>query len=93
MFANAEGGILLIGVPEQRDAQGQPTGIPNPAGPLGINVPNPEAALLALDARVTAGIEERLQLKKRRPPPLRSAPFLTTPHGWRLKFAFWDPQA
>lgn len=66
MFANAEGGILLIGVPEQRDTQGQPTGIPDPAGPLGINVPNPEAALLALDARITAAIEERL--------PLESAP-------------------
>ena len=30
-FANAEGGILLIGIPELRDSQnGQPTGAPRP---------------------------------------------------------------
>jgi predicted HTH transcriptional regulator len=37
MFANAEGGILLIGVDEKRDAQGQPTGTPDPAIPLGVD--------------------------------------------------------
>jgi hypothetical protein len=59
-FANAAGGILLIGVPERRDAHGQPTGSPDPNAQLGITVPNPEAALLALDARVVANIEDRL---------------------------------
>ena len=29
MFANSFGGILLIGVPERRDEQGQPTGAPD----------------------------------------------------------------
>ena len=60
MFANAAGGILLIGVPERRDAQGQPTGSPDPNAPLGIDVPNPEMALQALDARVLASIEDTL---------------------------------
>ena len=35
MFANAQGGILLIGVPERRDEQGQPTGTPDPGGIIG----------------------------------------------------------
>lgn len=52
MFANAYGGLLLIGVPEQRDQQGQPTGAPDPVGALGVEVPNPEAVLNAYDARV-----------------------------------------
>lgn len=63
MFANAEGGILLIGVPEQRDPEGQPTGMPDRGAALGINIANPEATLQSLDARVTASIEERLQLE------------------------------
>ena len=29
MFANTSGGILLIGIPERRDQQGQPTGVPH----------------------------------------------------------------
>ena len=62
-FANAAGGILLIGVPERRDAQDQPTGSPDPNAPLGITIPNPEAALLALDARVVASIEDRLTIE------------------------------
>jgi hypothetical protein len=63
MFANSSGGILLIGVSERRDARGQPTGSPDPAVPLGIELPNPEAVLGAYDARVTAAIEERLPLE------------------------------
>jgi hypothetical protein len=63
MFANASGGILLIGVPERRDEQGQPTGAPDPAGALGLEVPNPEAVLNAYDARVMEAIEERLSLE------------------------------
>jgi hypothetical protein len=63
MFANASGGVLLIGVPERRDAGGQPTGAPDPAGVLGLELPNPEALLNAYDARVMEAIEERLPLE------------------------------
>jgi Schlafen, AlbA_2 len=66
MFANAIGGVILIGIPERRDETGQPTGAPDPEGALGVEVENPEAKLLAYDASVTAAIEERL--------PLESAP-------------------
>jgi predicted HTH transcriptional regulator len=63
MFANAEGGVLLIGVPELRDPQGQATGIPDPGAQIGVNLDNAEATLQSLDARVTAAIEERLPLE------------------------------
>ncbi|HEY2471371.1 MAG TPA: ATP-binding protein [Terracidiphilus sp.] len=63
MFANSSGGILLIGVSERRDGSGQPTGLPDPVGALGIESANPEAVLGAYDARVTAAIEERLPLE------------------------------
>lgn len=63
MFANSSGGILLLGVPERRDAQGQPTGVPDPDGVLGLEVMNPEAVLNAYDARVMEAIEERLPLE------------------------------
>ena len=63
MFANSSGSILLIGVPERRDEQGQPTGAPDPAGMLGLEVPNPEAVLNAYEARVMEAIEERLPLE------------------------------
>src|SRR6266481_9752719 len=54
MFANAQGGLLLIGVPEQRDADGQPTGLPDPAAELGIEIGNPESLLQSYDARVVS---------------------------------------
>jgi Putative DNA-binding domain len=63
MFANTSGGILLIGVPEQRDGEGQPTGTPDPRGMNGLELPNPEAILAAYDARVMEAIEERLPLE------------------------------
>lgn len=63
MFANGGGGILLLGVPEQRDANQQPTGWPDPNAQLGLDVANPEAVLQAYDARVTASIQERLPLE------------------------------
>lgn len=63
MFANTAGGLLLIGISERRDEQGQPTGSPDPTATLGIELPNPEAVLGAYDARVTAAIEERLPLE------------------------------
>lgn len=63
MFANAGGGVLLIGIAERRDAQGQPTGSPDPDAPLGVNVPNPEMVLQSYDSRVLANIEDRLPLE------------------------------
>lgn len=60
MFANASGGILLIGIPELRDGDGQPTGIPDSAAVLGLELANPETLLNAYDARVMEAIEERL---------------------------------
>jgi hypothetical protein len=63
MFANAAGAIILIGVPERRDGQGQPTGVPDSEGVLGLEVPNPASVLTAYDARVMEAIEERLPLE------------------------------
>lgn len=64
MFSNAQGGILLIGVPEARDASGgQPTGIPDPAAPLGIAVQNPESLLLAYGSSIEACVDERLHVE------------------------------
>jgi hypothetical protein len=65
-FANSEGGILLIGVPEMRAPQnGQPTGAPDLSKFEGIESPNPESVLLGYDSRVVSGIEERLSLESR----------------------------
>src|SRR6185369_5003460 len=61
-FANSAGGILLVGVPEQRGADG-PTGIPDPNAQLGIELANPGAERLRLDAWVTSHIEETLQIE------------------------------
>ena len=63
MFANSGGGILLLGISERRDEGGQPTGLPDPDAPLGLDASNPEAVLQAYDARVVASIEERLPLR------------------------------
>ena len=63
MFANAGGGILLLGISEQRDAGQQPTGLPNANAQLGLDIANPEAVLQAYDARVIASIQERLPLE------------------------------
>jgi Putative DNA-binding domain len=63
-FANGEGGVLLIGVPELRDpVGGQPTGAPDPANLQGIESKNPEATLVSYDSRVVSRIEERLSLE------------------------------
>lgn len=57
------GGILLLGISEQQDARGQPTGLPDPNAQLGLEIPNPEAVLQGYDARVIANIQERLPLE------------------------------
>src|SRR6266478_2437772 len=63
-FANAEGGILLIGVPEARDTKnGQPTGAPDLSRFEGIEAANPQSVLLSYDSRVVSGVEERLSLE------------------------------
>jgi len=63
-FANADGGILLIGVPELRNAEtSQPTGVPDAKSLEGIESSNPELLLLSYDARVESRIEERLHLE------------------------------
>jgi predicted HTH transcriptional regulator len=63
MFTNTAGGVLLVGIPERRDAQGQPTGIPDAGADLGMVVDNPEAVLAGYDARIMEAIEERLPLE------------------------------
>lgn len=63
MFANSGGGMLLIGISEQRDGNGQPTGMPDPNADLGIDLPNPEMVLQSYDSRVIANIQERLPLE------------------------------
>jgi len=63
MFANALGGILLIGISEQRDVNGQPTGIPDPAAQLGVQLQNPEQLLQSYDGRVLSCVEDRLHVE------------------------------
>jgi hypothetical protein len=63
MFANSGGGILLLGISEQRDANGQPTGVADPNAELGIETQNPEMVLQSYDARVIANIQDRLSLE------------------------------
>ena len=62
MFANAGGGLILIGIDEQRDANGQPTG-PDLTAQIGITAANAQQTLLAYDARVVACIEDRLPIE------------------------------
>lgn len=63
MFANAQGGVLLIGIPEERDEQDKHTGKPDRTAPLGIETANPEPILQAYDASITDSIEERLSVE------------------------------
>lgn len=61
-FANGEGGFLFVGVPEMREG-GQPTGVPDPDGQLGIEVENHENVLLRFDAQIAANIHERIRVE------------------------------
>ena len=63
MFANATGGLLLIGVSEMRGDDGNPSGAPDPNAELGIESANPENELLAYDAQIIACIQERLAVE------------------------------
>ncbi len=93
MFANAQGGLLLVGVPEQRDLQAQPTGLPDPAAPLGVQINNPESLLLSYDARIVSCIEERLTVESFAIPisggryvlPFRVPDSMGKPHCARLE--------
>jgi hypothetical protein len=99
MFANANGGILLIGIPERRDAEGQPTGSPDPSGEIGIETPNPDALLLGYDERAIATIQERIRLELFPIPvangryviALRVANSTATPHCVRFKGHVYFP--
>lgn len=57
-FANAAGGDLIYGVDEERDAKGQPTGIPSAAPGLAIH--NTDAELRRLEGIIRDGIEPRI---------------------------------
>src|SRR5207247_1654608 len=61
-FANASGGILLVGIPELRE-NGKPTGIPDPNAELGIEATNAEAELLKLDSWIASGVAETLHIE------------------------------
>jgi Putative DNA-binding domain len=65
MFANANGGTILIGIPELRDDANQPTGVPDPVSEIGVELPNPEQQLLAYESRILEGIDERLSVQLR----------------------------
>lgn len=58
-FANAAGGVLLIGVSELSGKDG----FPDPAADLGVVSANPDAELRTYDARIVSGIQERLAVE------------------------------
>ncbi len=62
-MANSEGGLLLVGIAERRDALGKPTGEPDIEAPLGIECENPEQVLLGCEAKVLDGIDPRLTVE------------------------------
>jgi Putative DNA-binding domain len=75
MFANADGGVLLIGVPEGRSEDNSSSGIPDANAELGVTSVNPEADLLAYDARIVDCVEGRLTVESHAI-PLQSGRFV-----------------
>jgi len=63
MFANTKGGLIFVGIAEQRTPTGQPTGVPDPNAVLGVQLENPDATLRAYDASLAATTEERISLE------------------------------
>jgi hypothetical protein len=61
-MGNSRGGILLLGVAEQRDVNG-PTGAPDLDAPLGLECDNPEQMLTASEARILDAIDQRLSVE------------------------------
>ncbi|HEV7924507.1 MAG TPA: ATP-binding protein [Verrucomicrobiae bacterium] len=57
-FANAGGGDLIYGVPDKRDADGKPTGIPEP--PTGVLSTNVDADKRRLEDMLRSGIQPRI---------------------------------
>ncbi|MDP3064351.1 MAG: ATP-binding protein [Chloroflexota bacterium] len=57
-FANCNGGDILYGVPERRDDQNRPTGMP--ASLTGIAIPNLDSEKLRLESLIRDGIEPRI---------------------------------
>ncbi len=57
-FANAQGGLLLYGISEERDSTGKSTGVP--AKITGIEIPNKDKKLLSVQNLLRDGIDERL---------------------------------
>jgi hypothetical protein len=57
-FANAEGGLLIYGIEEDRDSGGKPTGIPVSAS--GTTLENRDGDVLSIEHLLRDGIDERL---------------------------------
>jgi hypothetical protein len=58
-MANTEGGDILVGVKEQRDAENRPTGIPEEI--VGVQIDNWDAVRREWDQSIADSIEPRLQ--------------------------------
>jgi hypothetical protein len=60
-FANTSGGDLLFGIREARDGAGKPTGVPDPAAPVGLQaVSNIDQEIRRLDDIITNGVAPRI---------------------------------
>ncbi len=66
-FANAEGGLLVYGVEEDRDSDGQPTGVPKTV--CGTPLDNPDKAVQSMENLLRDCIDERLPSYELQPLP------------------------
>jgi hypothetical protein len=57
-FANAQGGLLIYGMDEERDVDGKPTGIPKEVA--GFAESNPDSLVQKIEHIIKDGIEDRL---------------------------------